>query len=599
MRYCVIDVETMGKGNLKPILNCQEFTVGELLKDSGVKEVFYEPNDMANRIIELIEKEVKRNGRFYIYGWNIQYDFYAVFRDYLKESPIINLNNGKQIKYFSYYPFMAFYGKEIKGRFIAQGYFLDMMGFFRMSLKEFGDLIGLKKLEMPEKPEDVRQILPYLHRDCEITLEGFKRLKEVVNNLGFYPKRYLTAGNIAIVSFLTWCKKRGISWVFSEKGRTYQGKRINDFRNAFRGGRMECFQTGIFDDCVKLDINALYPYLMKEMDFPDLKNEYYTKDHKRILEVINNNIGIVKCKVKSPDNLKIGYLPIRISNLTFYPIGKTLDGTWTTLELKEAIKLGYELLRIDECIYFDYADINPFRGYMEYLWLNRKGKVGIEKMVIKLLMNSLYGKWSQYRSHNEYRFIDRSEYRNYADLGYKFFKTANDKYIMSKVSKAKLPSYANPMISIWITALARDFMYKQLDKFNREDLIYIATDGIIVKYCKEIDKLNIGKDIGQFDLEGRGRCKMLGENRYMFKDEIKIGGIPKRLISEDILDGKCKVLVPKIVSVKQALSNFGLKDKIGTFSEESLLIGSDCKNNIILPNEILELNKFSGGKYGI
>jgi hypothetical protein len=598
MRYCVIDVETMGsEDDLKAELNCQKFTVGEILKDTGGKEVFTNPNLMAKRLIEMAEQERKRNGRLYVYGWNTQYDFYAIFRDYLKESPIIEFPNGKMIKYFSFYPFMAMYGKQDGWKFKADAYFLDMMAFFRMSLKEFGEITGIPKKDMPSNPKTVKEIEPYLHRDCEITIDGFKKIKKIVNELGFYPKRYITAGNVAIMCFLTWCKNKGTRNVFSWQGKTYQGENIGNFRNAFRGGRFECFQTGEFEDCIKIDCNAMYPYLMKEMDFPHLKYEYYTEDKDKIMESINSKIGVVKCRIKSPKELKFGYLPIRIGDMTYYPLNKELDGMWTTLEIRKAMNLGYKIIELKEAVYFNKAKINPFKDYMEHLWNIRKEKKGVEKEVIKLLMNSLFGKWSQYRVEEDIKIISRDNLNEYLSKGYKFMKTAQEKYIVHREKEAKMPRYANPMISIWITAMGRDYLYDTMMKLNKKDLIYVATDGLIIRNCKEIENIKIGNDIGEFKIEDKGKCKMLGENRYKFNKTIKIGGIPKKDINEDVLDGKRIVKSSKMISIKQALNDIKLRDKIGTFQEEEIKISNDNKINIVLPDLIIERDKFERGKY--
>lgn len=594
MRYCAIDVETMGNENeLKPELNCQKFTLGEILMDNGVSYLFTDPNEMVKKLIDLTEKERNRGGRLYIYGWNTQYDFYAIFRDYLKKNLIIEFNNGKILKYFSFYPFMAMYGEnKPNGKFKTDAYYLDMMSFFRTSLDSFGKMINMNKLKMPENPQNIGEIIPYLHRDCEITIKSIKLIRKIVNDMGFYPKRFLTAGNVAITCFLTWCKKKDIAWVFSYKGRTYQGKYINKFRSAFRGGRFECFQTGYFPNCTKIDACAMYPYLMANMDFPDLRYEYYTNKKEDIQHIVDSKIGIVKCRVKAPQDIKYGYLPIRIGNMTYYPIGKELEGTWTTLEIKRAIELGYKILYYKEAVYFNKAPINPFKEYMEYLWNIRKKKEGVEKEVIKLLMNSLFGKWSQYKATEEFKFIKRGELNKHYRMGYRFLRTAEDRYIMTKKGGMVMPRYANPMISIWITALGRDYLYQTMKKIDIQDLVYVATDGLIIKNFKNDGSLNIGNEFGQFKIEDVGYCKMLGENRYKFNDTIKIGGIPKKDVNEDVFEGKRTVKTSKMISIKQALNDTNLQDKIGTFREEEVLITMNKKTETLLPDIIVETDKF-------
>lgn len=594
MKHIVIDIETYGNGKdgvYKAVKDCQEFTTGEILKDTGVSEVFTDPNKMAKRIIELIEAERKRHGRLYVWGWNTQYDFNGIFRDYLKESLIITLDNEKMIKYFSFYPFLAMYGKQGDKRFKAEAYFLDVMSFFRMPLEEFGRILGKEKSKMPMETKSLEEIQKYCHRDCEITLEAVKKVKKIINEIGFRPKRYLTAGNVAMTCFLTWARKNGVQEVFSNKGKTYVGERINSFRSAFRGGRFECHRTGKFKGCIKIDINAMYPYIMQNMEFPDLKVEHYSQDKEELLKAIDNKIGVIKCRLKSPKDIRYGYIPIRFKDMTYYPKDKVLDGMWTTLEIKRALELRYEIIDLIDGVYFDKANINPFKEYISILWTERKKRTGVDKEVVKLLMNSLYGKWSQYKTEDDIRQVERKDIRQWLDKGYKFMMTAGAKYIIYRKGRAKLPRYANPMISMWITALARDYIYRFIDKVEPNDLIYIATDGIIMKE-RDLDIMNIGDDIGQFKIEGRGDCFMLGENRYKFGDEIKIGGIPKKDINEDVLKGKRIVHTSRMITIKEAMKNNALKDQVGKFVDEDVKINQSRKTTVELPDIIIEEDKY-------
>ena len=70
----VYDTETYEstEDGLSPVLNCQEFTIGGLLKEGWKKPRFYNnPNDMVKAMFDLIEKEAKRGGTTYIYAHTI------------------------------------------------------------------------------------------------------------------------------------------------------------------------------------------------------------------------------------------------------------------------------------------------------------------------------------------------------------------------------------------------------------------------------------------------------------------------------------------------------------------------------------------------
>jgi len=57
-------------------------------------------------------------------------------------------------------------------------------------------------------------------------------------------------------------------------------------------------------------------------------------------------IGFFKCEVKAPEGLNLPVLPIKHNGKLTFPLG-TFTGTWATVELAEAINIGYELTPID------------------------------------------------------------------------------------------------------------------------------------------------------------------------------------------------------------------------------------------------------------
>ena len=44
---------------------------------------------------------------------------------------------------------------------------------------------------------------------------------------------------------------------------------------AYRGGRVEAFQVGVFENVCAIDANSLYPYSAVNMPFPDIKTQSF------------------------------------------------------------------------------------------------------------------------------------------------------------------------------------------------------------------------------------------------------------------------------------------------------------------------------------
>jgi hypothetical protein len=586
MKFRAIDIETYEKqGNVyKPILNARKFVLGGLKKDTGGYYEFTNRNKMAKYIIEDIIKNNKHKNNTFYYGHATAYDFYGIFSDYLDKGEIINLEGKYKIETFSIYPFIAYFIDIKTNKTI--GYFLDSMSFYRSSLSEVGDLLNFKKLKMPQEIKMIGELHQYLKRDCEIVLQAMLKVKQDINDLGFYPKKFLTSGNVSITAFLTHCTKNNLRYIFQKKGRTFQGKHIKEIRGAYRGGRCECFQKGFFKDCIKLDVNSEYPYIMQKMEFPNLNSEFKVKG-KRAKDYLKM-IGVMKCSITAPskEKLRYAYLPIRFGGYVHFPHERELNGMWTTLEIRKALKLGYTLNNIEWGVFYKTSEINPFKKYIQLLYDKKSKSQGAEKQVYKLLLNSLYGKWGQENKIKEFKNIKRKEYDYHLEKGWEFVKTSKEGYLIKLEKESTIPRYANVMISLLITAEARNYLWENMMKIPTEELIYVATDCLLFKpkdlYNLKKYNIYIGKKIGAFKIEDRGDCLMYGENRYKFNGKVKIGGIPKRDRTNETLE-KGEITIKRMISIKQAMKTNDLKGKIGTFIEETKKIGLDTKNDITLP----------------
>jgi len=161
-----------------------------------------------------------------------------------------------------------------------KGYFIDTMHFYRCSLKAVGETIGLSKKELPGSIRYIDELKPYLYRDTKIVSEAIYQLKDLMGELGFKPRKLLTAGQLAMTSFLTHSKRNNSLRYFTEKtahtNKVIPTKYEEHIRQAFRGGRVEAFKKGSYINTYSVDVNSLYPYIMQKMNFPDLKTEKYT-----------------------------------------------------------------------------------------------------------------------------------------------------------------------------------------------------------------------------------------------------------------------------------------------------------------------------------
>ena len=88
------------------------------------------------------------------------------------------------------------------------------------------------------------------------------------------------------------------------------------------------------------DVVSLYPSVNALNKYPVGFREF---DTPTIEEIINGELfGSVKCTVTPPTNLYVPVLPENKDNKLIFDLKKK-EGTWTSIEVKKAIEMGYAI----------------------------------------------------------------------------------------------------------------------------------------------------------------------------------------------------------------------------------------------------------------
>ena len=136
-------------------------------------------------------------------------------------------------------------------------------------------------------------------------------------------------------------------------------------RDALFGGRtnsIKLYHKCQHNEKIKYyDFTSLYPYVQKYCDYPIGLPEIITEN----FQSIENYYGIVKCRILPPRNLYFPVLPIKLKGKLFFTLchkcvnehitkcehndkERCLEGTWVSLEIMEAIRQGYKVIKIFE-----------------------------------------------------------------------------------------------------------------------------------------------------------------------------------------------------------------------------------------------------------
>ena len=141
-------------------------------------------------------------------------------------------------------------------------------------------------------------------------------------------------------------------------------------RDALFGGRTNAFK--LYHKCrsdekIKYcDFTSLYPYVQKYYSYPIGHPEIITENFSNT----SDYFGLIKCKIIPPRNLYIPVLPARINSKLLFTLcsecaiegsnvcnhsdeKRALEGTWVSLEINEALKSGYKILKIYEVWHYN------------------------------------------------------------------------------------------------------------------------------------------------------------------------------------------------------------------------------------------------------
>lgn len=473
-----IDIETIGDTNI--------FYLGGLYDSDGYKS-FYDKEEMIQYILT--------NKKYYtntiIVATNLGFDFNALFFGCERWNDFkIIMRGGDMLS------------SEIKNNKNQKLKFIDSMNYIKFGVEKLGEIIGIKKLKQPKclgklpmNTEEIEELEKYNEQDCLITKKFMEFFQNSLTILGC--KMQLTIASSSMDLFRRKFLKR---WIIKEDYVLKRNKEnsINPFIfKAYYGGRTEIFQRGLFEEkdtnlkC--FDINSLYPSVMRN-SFPSPSSaKYSTTPTKELLQFH----GVSRIKIYSPIQNDIPILPYRDENdKLIFPHG-TFTGTYTHLEINEALKKGYKIIEMYETLYYT-RNFYPFKDFVETLYNKRLEYQAINnpmELVVKTIMNSTYGKFAQ-KGYNETQIIDLScltpEQQANKDLLLDCYTIDGIHFIKNNFVECE-KNFVIPILSVYVTAYARLKLYSYLEIHNP---VYCDTDSIYT-----YDDIPTSNKLGEMKLE--------------------------------------------------------------------------------------------------
>lgn len=511
-----------------------------------------------------------------IYGFNYSKVIYSI-EDFKKEFSKPKYNDNIIFAHNAEFDLMTIFGNiytEIdnaaifNGKFISAKYnkltFADSMNIYPTSVKNIGEIIGIEKLENSKisgeslSKENISDLdISYCKRDCEIIFKALLKIFEMVGSIK------ITLPSISLSDYRQNYLKEDL--FFSEL--------VDEFFESYFGGRTEAFKIGKVNAKV-YDINSMYPYVMQDMYFPDilhLKKEFNITD-KFLIHALKHYEGLAKITVIHKKTY-YGYLPVKTKVNGFekliFPVGEFT----TTVNFNE-LRFAFEnnVIEIKKVHYIVYGKpvFTPFKEFINDKYLLRQTTNNeLEKLIYKLMMNSLYGKFGQRNKYKTayYKDIPYDEIQQYQEqekfCEVKIFNNDRlDCYVITENESLKNSFYAIPVYASYITSQARLLLLKNLLKNESFKVVYCDTDSIFV----DSDNDNtiyfngtLSNDLGSFKLEPKQVTEIRGLKNYTYIDEY---GTEKQVIkgisrnankTVDYKNGIIKYKINKYIKTKQAI----------------------------------------------
>jgi hypothetical protein len=451
----------------------------------------------------LTQRRFNRSLNFF---WNIDYDFFAIIK-WLPEELLEILYENKGLIYENYFirwiPKKFFSITKINGKHTSK--FFDLWQFYRLSLNEaskkyIGDQkeeIDVQNIELYlQKPELRLKLIKYCVKDAFLTAKLGEILQNKLHSLGIDFSKPYSCGYISARYFFS------NRMTFGFKKTEWQLYALM----SYYGGRFEVLRRGYFQKVYQFDINSAYPYYISQLTDP-INGATWIKT--RDIDY-NADYGFARIAIHSYEDELISPLPWRTKErMVIFPNFENSNEieyfvSYPELQIAEEMGLQFDIL--DSWVCYSNGELlfpNIAELYEERKRAKKQGDKVLE-LVLKIIMNSLYGKFA------EKQFTTRATLKYTPDS--KEVIINNQKFYVKEQNRPGL--LFCPVLACYITAQTRAQLLKSC-KHHFNDIIAFATDSILTtkRFIEENDKL------GGWKMEMEGEAIILMSGIYTIRND--------------------------------------------------------------------------------
>ena len=473
--------------------------------------------------------------------------------------------------------------------------FIDTLNIWRMPLSALGKTVGLRKLRMPRPDEHPARHLAYCRRDVKVIMRACMKWFEflIENDLGGFRS---TLAAQAFGSYRHRFMPHPITVHTHELALELE-------RQSYVGGRTECFKLGKHEgEFYYIDVNSMYPSVMKGNLYPHRLSGYYTRVDVEDLAYWRHRFAVI-CDVEIETD--IPDYPLVYGSKLVFPVGKfrvSLAGPefWRAYDAGHVKHIHAAAVYHQAEIFTDFVDF----FYNKRLAAKREGDE-VTSYSYKILSNSLYGKFGQRGRRFEKvgecspnivsieRVIDGDE----ASLRRRLQDSGNPKIVRlaAKITAENTTRcfggikqqwvaegesfHSFPAIAAYVTSYARIILADAITLAGRANCYYCDTDSLVVNRqgWESLTHLVDQDRLGAWGLDTvLGAIVLHGPKDYVFDDKVVIKGVKasatwlsddtvsqsqflgfRSLVREDSLDAP---LVKRIIKKQRRVYTKGTPD---------------------------------------
>jgi len=481
--------------------------------------------ETPEEFFEWLESLLKAKVKYYVFAHNFDYDAQILeLYNWLSKNPKVEVR--KFIVDSNVFIIKATYYLDYPtNKRKAYLEFLSTTNYTFYSLKKIGEMLGYPKLDVDPLTAPKEEVKIYCKRDVEILLKFVLYLIHFieVHDLGNFQE------TIAKQSFNTFRHRFMNHEIYIHADPVATALE----RLSYRGGRNEAFYIGEYHDpngIYYLDVNSMYPYVMKSFEYPIKLIGVVRKPTLEQLKKLMKDYLVIADVLVRVDKPVVG---VRKEKLIF-PVGQ-FRVVLTSPEL-ELVERHGEIIKVYKIAVYEKAPI--FKEYVDYFYnlrvkYKQEGNVIMDKFA-KIFMNSLYGKFGQKNENlvligktdvDEnviYRYYDAEEkkWKYYAVIDHKIY-----------IKQGYVEAY-NSFVAIasFVTAYARCVLWDYIEKAGLENVLYCDTDSLFVtsEGYKRLQPFISDTELGKLKIEKvSDRIRINGAKDYEFAGEVKLKGVKK------------------------------------------------------------------------